>query len=216
MRRLIYVLMLLSLALTVGCATRKSYDYTEYKTSDPKSILILPPKNSTPDVKASYSLYSHTQRPLSEAGYYVFPIALVDETFKNNGLTVIDDIHLVDTAKLYQIFGADAALYIDIKEYGTKYYIVKSASVVTAQGRLVDLKSGNLLWEGSATASSEEGKDNQGGLAGMLISAIVDQVVGSVFDKSYSVSAITTNRLLSPMKHDGVLYGPRSRLYKSK
>ena len=199
-----------------GCATKKPYDYTEYKNSDPKSILILPPKNSSPDVKASYSFYSHTQRPLAEAGYYVLPITLVDETFKNNGLTVIDEIHLVDASKLHEIFGADAGLYIDIKEYGTKYLVLNSASIVTAKGKLVDLRTGKILWEGIATASSAEGENNQGGLAVLLVTALVKQVMGTALDQSHRIASMTSVRLLSPTMPNGILYGPRSPLYKSK
>jgi hypothetical protein len=216
MRVIKYLTLLLALISVVGCATHKPYDYTEYKRSDPKSILILPPKNSSPDVKAPYSYYSHTQRPISEAGYYVFPIAVVDETFKNNGLTVIDDMHQVAPNKLHEIFGADAALYINIKQYGTQYYVIKSASVVAAEGKLVDLKNGKVLWEGKSTASSEEGKSNDGGLVGMLVGAIVDQIFDSVFEKSHQVAGVSANRLLQPTMPNGILYGHRSSLYKSR
>lgn len=197
-----------------GCATNKPYDYSEFKKSDPKSILVLPPRNLSPDVKASYSFYSHTQRPIAEAGFYIFPVTLVDETFKANGLTVPDDIHNVDLKKLRQIFGADAVLYIDVKDYGTQYLIVNSASIVTAEAKLVDAQSGNLLWQGKATASSEEGQNNQGGLAALLVSAVIKQIMGTTLDQSHQIANMTSNRLLSPTMPNGILYGPRSTLYK--
>ena len=94
-------------ALTlVGCATKPPYDYTNFKNSDPKSILILPPKNSSPDVKATYGFYSNTQRPLSEAGFYVLPVTVVDEIFKTNGISVVDEMHMVNAKRLNEIFGA--------------------------------------------------------------------------------------------------------------
>jgi hypothetical protein len=202
------------IALLGGCATNKPYDYSEFKKSDPKSILVLPPKNLSPDVKASYSFYSHTQRPISEAGFYVFPITLVDETFKANGLNVADEIHNVELKKLRQIFGADAVLYINVKDYGTQFLIVNSASIVTAHARLIDAQSGNLLWEGKATASSEEGNNNQGGLAALLVSAVIKQIMGTALDQSHQIANMTSNRLLSPTMPNGILYGPRSTLYK--
>lgn len=208
---------LVAFALSVtGCATNKPYDYSEYKKSDPKSILILPPKNLSPDVKATYSFYAHTQLPLAEAGYYVLPITLVDEAFKSNGLTVPNDMHGVSIQKLREVFGADAVLYIEIKDYGTRYLVVTSASIVTAEAKLVDLKTGRLLWEGKASASSEEGQNNQGGLAAALVGALIKQIVGTSFDQSHQIANMTTMRLLSPTMPNGVLYGPRSPLYKSK
>ena len=199
----------------VGCATKPPYDYTNFKNSDPKSILILPPKNSSPDVKATYGFYSNTQRPLSEAGFYVLPVTVVDEIFKTNGISVVDEMHMVNAKRLNEIFGADAGLYINIKDYGTKYFVIGSASIVTAEARLVDLKTGAVLWEGIATASSEESQNNQqGGLAALLVTAIVKQIVGTTIDQSHEISKITNARLFSAGVLNGVLYGPRSPLYK--
>ena len=92
--------------------------------------------------------------PLAEAGYYVMPVSMVDETFKQNGLTTPNDIQEVSAAKLREIFGADAAVYIRVKEYGTKYLVIGSDTRVTVEGRIVDLRNGAVIWEGKATASS--------------------------------------------------------------
>jgi hypothetical protein len=210
--KIVFLIALIS--FLTGCTTKKPYDYSEFRKSDPKSILILPPKNMSPDVKATYSFYSHTQRPVAEGGFYVFPVTLVDETFKNNGLTVADDIHNVDLAKLREIFGTDAVLYIEVKNYGTRYLVINSASIVTAEAKLVDAKSGNIIWQGIASASSEEGNNNQGGLAVLLITAVIKQVMGTVLDQSHRIANITSNRLLSPTMPNGILHGPRSPLYK--
>lgn len=191
-----------------GCATRAPKDYTAFRASNPKSILILPPINQSPDPKASLVVYSMSQRPLAESGFYVFPVSLVHETFKNNGLTVPDDIHQVDTGKLREIFGADAAMYVTIKDYGTRYFVLGSASIVTADAKLIDLRNKQVLWTGSATASSEENRNNQGGLAGLLVGAIVKQIIGTLADESRQVAAVTTGRLLSADMPNGVLYGP--------
>ena len=41
-----------ALVLT-GCAKPVPYDYSSFKQSKPRSILVLPPVNHSPDVKAS-------------------------------------------------------------------------------------------------------------------------------------------------------------------
>ncbi len=202
------------LALFAGCAERKTTDYAAYKQSRPKSILIVPPLNNSPDVKASYSMLAQVTYPLAEAGYYVMPVALVAETFRQNGMTTPADIHELPTAKLHEIFGADAALYVTVSDYGTRYMVLSSATIVTASAKLVDLKTGTTLWTGTATASSEEGRQNQGGLIGMLITAAVNQVISSVQeDAGYPIAGITSARLLSPNPNGGILYGPRSPKY---
>ena len=97
--------------------------------------------------------------PVAEAGYYVVPVAVMDEAFKQNGLTTPTDIEMAPAAKLREIFGADAALYTKVTQYGSVYQVINSSTVVRASSKLVDLRTGDVLWQGSAVAT--------GGLSGL-------------------------------------------------
>lgn len=201
-------------ALLAGCAAPVKTDYTALRAAKPLSILVLPPVNDSNDVNATFSMLSHATYPLAEGGYYVMPVTLVNETFQQNGMTVATDMHEVPVAKLKEIFGADAALYMKITKYGTTYTVLSSAAIVSAEARLVDLSTGTLLWSGRASASSDEGNNNSGGgLAGLLVTAIVKQIMNNVTDASHNVAGITSTRLLSAGTPNGLLYGPRSPLY---
>lgn len=218
MRRGVALLLLLAAALLSGCVTPtvKRPDYSAFKESKPRSIVVLPPLNESVDVKATYGFLSQATYPLAEAGYYVFPVALVDETFKQNGLTHPGDIHQVPAAKLREIFGADAALYIVVKEYGTKYLVLDSATTVAATATLVDLRSGATLWTGNARASSAENSNNSGGLVGQLVAAAIKHIINNVQeDAAYPIAGIASQRLLSAGGQTGILYGPRSPKYGS-
>lgn len=207
----------LALLILSGCATKPAvpFDYTNYKASAPKSILVLPPINKTPEIRAPYSLLSQVTFPLAESGYYVLPVSLVDETLKENGITQANDAHALPTAKLREIFGADAALYITITRYGTVYKVLDSHTTVSAEARLVDLKTDAVLWTGNASASTaEQQNQNQGGLAVMLVSALIKQIVGTVTDQSHPMAGLASQRLLSAGRSHGLLHGPRSPHYK--
>ena len=210
------VVLLVSVVM-FGCANTKvsSFNYTEFRQADPLSILVLPPINNTTEVLAPYSVMAQVIAPISEAGFYTLPVALVEQTFRNNGLTVANGIHALPKEKLHEIFGADTALYLDIHEYGTSYIIISSDTVVSISARLVDLKTGNVLWQKSATASSAETRsnNNSGGLIGMLVIAAVNQIVETVSDSGFNIAAISANRLLSKDSINGLLPGPRSREY---
>jgi len=174
MRQRVCCALLIGFALFLsGCATQPSYDYSAFRQSKPRSIVVLPPLNLSPDVRATYSMLATVTRPLAESGYYVLPVALVDQTFRENGVTEPGEMHQVPPAKLAEIFGADAALYISIEEYGAKYMIISSEVIVAATARLIDTRSGQLLWEGKARASSAENQDTSGGLAVLLVKALV-------------------------------------------
>ena len=212
MSRLKKVALLLAPAvLMVGCATKApSYDYTAFKAAKPRSIVVLPPLNNSPEVNAGNSVYAQVSYPLAEAGYYVLPVAVVGETFKQNGLSNAADIHGVDVRKLNEIFGADAGLYITIDKYGSTYTVIDSVAVVSVTAKLVDLKTGTLLWEGKASASNNEGGNNGGGgLIGALVAAAVKQILNSTTDAAHPVAGVANARLLSAGMTNGLLYGPR-------
>lgn len=204
----------LAATLLLGaCAAPRTVpsDYTAFKEARPASILVLPPLNSSPDINATYSMMSQATFPLAESGYYVFPVTLVDETFKQNGLSSPPDIHAVSITRLRDIFGADAALYINVSQYGTSYVIVSSETRVTADAKLVDLRSGKVLWTGAATASSAEGNNNSGGgLVGALVRAAIRQIAETVTNHGHVVAGQTSVRLLSASRPNGILFGPRS------
>lgn len=201
-----------TLALLAACAQPvKHADCTAFKNSRPRSILVLPPTNETSDVNATNSMLSQMTMPLAEAGYYVVPVAVMDETFKQNGLTTAADIQATSPAQLREIFGADAAVYSKITQYGTVYLVLDSATVVTASARLVDLRTGNVLWQGVASANSNEGNNSSGGgLIGMLVAAAVKQIANSLTDRSHDIAGVTSYRLLHAGPPNGLLYGPHS------
>lgn len=207
----------LALALLItGCTSgnKKSTDYSAFRESKPHSILVLPPKNQSPDVNASNSLLSVVTMPLAESGYYVFPVAVVSETFKQNGVTNPDDISSIPLKKLHDTFGADAVMYISITDYGTSYQVVNSDTRVTATARLVDSRTGKELWTGGATASSNEGQNNSGGgVIGILLTAAIEQIANTSTDKAHDIAEVTAARMFSAGLNGGLLYGPRSPNY---
>ena len=77
---------------------------------------------------------------------------------------------------------------------------------------LVDLRNGKELWKGVARASTAEQQQNSGGgLAGILITALVNQVVNTLSDRGHEIAGIASNRLLSSNPVNGILPGPRAR-----
>jgi hypothetical protein len=197
--------------LLSACATqtppRQQFDYTAFRQSHPRSILILPPLNASPDVDASPSVLSVATAPLAEAGYYVIPVTLSEETFKQNGVTVASEAHGLPFDRLRRIFGADAALYLSIDRYGVSYRVLESVVEVFASARLVDLRSGREIWQGRTTTvvGSSNGSND---IVGVLVTAIIEQVANSITDRSRDVARVASHRLLSAGHKEGMLYGP--------
>ena len=182
------------------------YDYSAFLQTKPRSIVVMMPTSDSSEIKASAAVLANALYPLSEAGYYVFSPALVNETFKNNGIYDAAEIAQVSTYKLKQIFGADAALYLN------SYMLISSVTRVSVAATLVDLNTGAVLWQKSATAANDSG-DGGGNLIGMLVSALVKQIADSVSDASFDLSARADAILFSTDCRDCLLYGPYSPHY---
>lgn len=213
MKTIIRMGAILCVAVLTGCAaTTANVDYSAFRESKPASILVLPPLNSSVEAGASSAVLAQATFPLAESGYYVLPVAVVDETFKQNGLFTAGDIHALAPSKLHEIFGADTALYIDVKRYGSSYMVLSSTVTVEVEALLVDLRSGATLWEGKKTVAEASGSG--GGLIGILVQAVVSQIVNTLSDRSYKVAGATNHSLLAAGQPGGLLYGPRSPKYE--
>jgi len=197
---------LLPLLLMAGCQTPQPYDYTALQASQPRSILVIPPRNQTVEVNAPYTFISTVTRPLAEKGYYIYPVAVIDQLFKENGLPTPEEMNSVPLDRLQQITGADAVLYVDIVDWGQKYEVFQSRTVANSNWQLVDARSGQLLWQTTAFWQVASG-DGGGGLAGMLVNAIVEQVASSIIDQTPQVSS-AANSIATNNAYTGLLPGP--------
>lgn len=201
-----FLLISLTLLLLSGCAKQEPYNYTALEQSKPRSILVLPPMNNTVEVNAPYIFLSTISRPLAEKGYYVFPVSVVDRLMKENGLTSPAEMHAIPLDRLTKHIGADAVLYVTIDEWGQKYQLLSSKAVVRANLRLVDSRNGQLLWDTEAFAQ-QGSSDGGGGLAGALVGAVVEQIAGSIVDRTPGLSRMANNISINNEKR-GLLKGP--------
>ncbi|CZE50518.1 DUF799 domain-containing protein [Campylobacter geochelonis] len=207
--RVKFLLLALVALLFSGCVNEpKPYDYSPLLSAKPRSILVLMPTNESLEPKGSSAVLANATLPLSEAGYYVFPVALVNDTFKFNGVSEASEIHQIPLHKLKEIFNSDAVLYINVKTYGTNYAIISSATTVALEAKLVEANSGTLLWEHSAVATNQG--QNNGNIFAMMIVAAIQQIADSVSDAGFGISAWADNLLFMPDCNGCLLRGEYS------
>lgn len=195
----------LVLAMLLGGCQSTPYDYTALKESAPRSIVVILPINNSIEVNAPYIYLSTITRPLAEKGYYVYPVAVIETFLKENGLPGPEEMNSVPLDKIREHIGADAVLYVTIDKWGQKYQVVSSTAVVDAKLRLVDTRTGTLLWE--ANAHAEQGSDSSQGLAVALVSAVVEQIAGSLNDRTPGVARAANSSAIYNTS-SGLLNGP--------
>lgn len=199
------------LILASGCVSRAPYDYSNFKAHQPKSIVVLPPTNQSPDVKATYGYLSTMTMPIAEKGYYVYPVAVVDEYMKENGLPGANEMQSVPLEKIQEVFGADAVLYTNVTQYGTRYAVLNSITEVSATGKLVDVRTGVTLWDGSVKIEQAMNNGSAGNPLAALIAAaiasVVNQIIANSTDYAHNVSTLANVQLVNEKDH-GLLDGP--------
>jgi hypothetical protein len=110
---------------------------------------------------------------LAERGYYVFPVYLTDLVLRDFGLAEAGHIHQLETQRLFDLFGADAALFITIKDWSSKYLVLASTAAVEMDYELKDTRTGMTLWQSNQKVVQSSG-GAAGGLIGMAIAAAIN------------------------------------------
>ena len=203
--RIFKLLLPLLIVFIAGCVTTPPFDYSSFRNHRPRSILVLPPLNQTTDVNAPYTYLSTITRPLTECGYYVFPVAVVDAYMKENGLPSPEEMHGVALDKIRNIIGADAVLYVTIEEWGQKYIVVQSITTIKAKARLIDTASGEVIWQGTQAVS--QGSGGGGDPIAMLITAAVTQIINTMVDYTHDLSRVANHTMIYDA-NQGFLAGP--------
>ncbi len=198
-----------------GCAHETPRDYTAFLRHDPRTILVLPPVNTTADVEASDLFLATVTEPLAEQGYYVFPILVVDQVLKNNGAPTPGDMHGVPRRKLRETFGADAVLYVVINEWTTSYIGIATSTMVRIDYRLVDVHTGQVLWSRQIAAGESSAQYAGEGTFGAILSVFMAQVqaIGAAISDPEVKFARQANRRAFQDGKDGLLPGPRHPAY---
>ncbi len=195
--------LVLVMSLT-GCATTP-HDYAAYRAHMPRSILVLPPINESIDANATYSYLTTVTKPVAERGYYVFPVAVVDEFMKDNGLPTPADMHNVSLAKIAEVIGPDAVLYITIEDFGQKFLVLTSETRVDARARMVDVATGTEIWSGEVR--HRVGSNSSGNIVADIVAAAIIQVAEAATDQTHE-AARQANHVMVNDSNDGLLIGP--------
>lgn len=174
---MLYFFVLCGILLSTGCA-RTPHDYSAFERSRPKSILVIPPLNNSIEVNAPYIYLATITRPLAEKGYYVFPVAVIDHFLKENGLPTPHEMNGIPLDKIGEHIGADAVLYVTIENWGQKFQVIQSVTVVSVTLRLVDVQTGEEIWQATARAEAGSGNSGNDPLAA-LVAAVITQVLNT-------------------------------------
>ena len=148
------------LSLLAGCASVGTRDLSAFYAHAPRSIIVVPVVNESPEVTAPAVFITTITVPLAERGYYVFPVYLTELLLRDFGLPEAGLVHQWPSKRFFDLFGAEAVLFVTIKDWSTKYLVLVSSVVVDMEYVLKDTRTGTVLWEGKQQVARTSGGSN--------------------------------------------------------
>ena len=206
--------MLTSSALgLVGCAAAPHRsDYSELRTENPRSILVVPPINKSVDVNAPDYFLATIATPLAERGYYVFPVNMVRSVLADDGLSDANLVHSGDPRRLGELFGTDAVLYISIERWDAKYVLLATTVTVELTYSLKSAHTGHELWKDHRVVAYSPQHSSSGNALADLIADVVSAAVTKAAP-NYMPLARQANTQAVSLKGTGLPAGPYDSLY---
>ena len=192
--------------LLQGCVAQSDYHYAKFFEHHPRSILVLPPFNESTAVDAPILFNTTVSKPFGEKGYYVFPVYLTKDVLIDMGLSDEGVLKETPVQTFKDVFGADAVLYITVKEWVTTYLGIYSSVTVKANYKLVDTTTEEVLWERTKRATKQSGGDN-------IVEAVVNAALNAMLTE-YRPLARRINRQVVSKPSSGLPVGPYHQNYK--
>jgi len=192
------IILILSLIIINGCAIiTKGEAFPKMYKEKPVSILVLPPINESTAADAKEYYSTTIAEPLSFAGYYVFPIEIVNEVLKQEGIYDTELIVDLDPSKFKEYFGADAVLFTKIIAWNTSYYVMGGNVKVHIAFDLVSTKTGETLWSynDKLTVDTTADDNEVGGVGGLLLQLAATAVQTATQDYTPLAKKVNTTVL---------------------
>ena len=176
-------LILLLFSCGANVIVTKQEAFPKMYNEQPLSILVLPPLNSTTSALAKEYYLTTIAEPLSQSGFYVAPIVIVNQIMKDEGIDDSSEFLSLDPAIFNQYFGSDAILFTDIVQWDTNYSVIAGSVTVQISFLLKSSYTGEILWSyNEAVTVDTSGDNNVGGGVGLLLALVETAVKTAVQD----------------------------------
>jgi hypothetical protein len=139
-----------ALAALTGCAapmgTKRDAYPAMYTDKKPVSILVVPAINESTAADAGDLLNVTVAQPFDNHGYYVFPVPVVADILKKEGILEGTQLKGVPTSIFKKNFGADSVLFVTIENWDKHYMVIAGNVTVGIEYVLMSTTTNEVLW----------------------------------------------------------------------
>src|SRR3990170_3492693 len=122
------------------------------------TVAVLPIYNATSDVEGPKTVRELTEKRIQRWHYTSKPLNEVDQILRDQmGVTLGSQLELTTPQKLGAVLGVDGVLYGYLVDFGDVTTGVYNEKRVRAGFRLVDTKTGKVVWAGGRGVRNQSG-----------------------------------------------------------
>lgn len=182
---------LVVLVILAGCAApaREFRIASGFNASVTEHVALLPFSNQTTDLRGPEMIRNLVYEKLRNWGYVLKPLDWVDAKLMDLGITDAGQLPALEPSELSQALEVDAICYGELQQFTFQNigFFVKRA--VSLKLSFVSGSSGEVLWEGSDRASSnnlylDKKKAKKAFVAGMAIKALENILKAPLYAES--------------------------------
>ena len=195
-----------------GCAPKyvtKGEEFPKMYSESPRSLLVLPPMNQSTDAEAKDYYMTTIEQPFALMGYYVFPVEMVSDIMKQEGVYDTELLYQMPVNKFQEYFGADAVLFTHIKMWNVSYMVIASKLTVSIDAEVVSTKTSEQLWKYTGTVIVDLSGGNSGGSIIGLVAQAVATAINTAAADYVKYAHIANDRLIYTLPA-----GPYHELYQ--
>ena len=126
--------------------------------SENQVVAILPVETTEEGQKEAAALFRRgLHANLKQAKFQVMERYVVDTLLKNQGLNDPSEYVKISPMRLGEVLGADAVIMSKMKKVQRLYLVLHASIEVAVSAKMVDTRSGEVLWQADQTKTEYEG-----------------------------------------------------------
>lgn len=184
--------------MVTGCVTTQSKQEMFPKMYEDnrihQNVLIAPIINETTSAEAAEYLNSTLAEPFVNKGYYVLPVPITADIFKDIGIVDGKELQGIPFTRYKDQFGADAVLFITISDWDTNYLVVAGNVEVGLKYVMVSTETSEIVWSYKNNIVVDT-SSSSGSLLVDLIATAITTATTDYIPIAKQVNVITTQSL---------------------
>jgi len=170
----------LLVSLLTGCVVQPTKrDQSAFLATAPRSILVVPIVNKSLDVDAPNYVLTTLPVPITDKGYYVFPVNTTKYILEQEGYYESEKVHEQPASVLAKLFDADAVLYVTIHRWDAQYALITTTVTVEFEYKMVG-RDGTEIWQERKKMQYQPQNNNSGHPLAVLIGALINAAMTRV------------------------------------